>query len=123
MKATKNVKAQLPRMSAIIRDWAKYKHTSLRKLSKKMGKGENYLQQSIHINDIRPSMLIAISKALEINLFDHYLALLPESIRATEREKALLLQIEAMQNEKEQLQKELEQVKAERDKYWEKIGR
>jgi hypothetical protein len=122
MQKTQQKKIELPKMHQIIRVWVKYKRKSLRKLSKRMGKGENYLQQSIRSNDIRPSLLIALSSQLDLNLFEHYLALLPENIRPTEREKVLQKEIESLKTEIENLNKEVKRVEAERDKYWDALS-
>ena len=57
----KQRKKELPLMNGIIRAWIKSQGRSLRKLSKQMGQGENYLQQNLKSNDIRPSLLIELS--------------------------------------------------------------
>ncbi|MGE0636182.1 MAG: hypothetical protein AB7G44_09425 [Bacteroidia bacterium] len=123
MKKTLKAKPQLPRIAAIVRDWAKYKRTSLRKLSRRMGKSDNYLTRNMHENDVRPSLLLLLSEVLNINLFEHYTLLLPEHLQTTEREKLLHKKIESLETELEKMKEELEKVKQERDKYWEKIGR
>lgn len=106
---------QPPEMLGIITGWAKMRGTSLRKLSVKMKRNPNYLQQILARGDVKASVLLSLSDILHVNLFEYYLDQLPESKRTTQREKL-------MQEKITQLQKELEQVKAERDKYWEKIG-
>jgi len=123
MKKTPSVKKkrlssgmELPRISVLIRDWAKYKNTSLHKLSLQMGKSRNYLIQNLRSNDIRPSVLIELSGWLQTNLFDYYLPLLPHNLRPTRRETEL-------QKEIDTLQKEIETLKAERDKYWEALSK
>ncbi len=114
----KKRKKELPQMHAIIKGWVKYNGRSLRKLSKLMGQGENYLQQNLKSNDIRPSLLIELSGWLGVNLFEPYLLLLDANpiIKPTQKEQKLL-------NEIESLKKELEEVKKERDRYWEVIGK
>ncbi|MCG3166400.1 MAG: hypothetical protein POELPBGB_02179 [Bacteroidia bacterium] len=123
MKKPIRIKTPLPRISAAVRDWAKYKRTSLRKLSKKMGKEESYLHQALRSNDVKVSLLLALSPLLNQNLFEYYTTLLPEDLQATEREKLLHKKIESLETKLEKIKDELEKVKQERDKYWEKIGR
>ena len=123
MKKTIRPKVKLPRVAAIVRAWAKYKRSSLRKLSFKMGKSENYLYENMKGDDIRPSLLLILSEVLNANLFEHYTVLLPENLQTTEREKLLHKKIESLKTELEKINAELEKVKGERDKYWEKIGR
>ncbi len=108
-------KEQLPDMNMVVKGWAKASGRSLSELNRKLGRHHNFLQKTLRNRDIRPSVLIALSKLLSINLFEYYIAMLPESYRLTIHEKQLLRQIE-------ELKKELEQVKAERDKYWRAIA-
>jgi hypothetical protein len=122
MKKRTTKKIELPRVAALVRVWAKYKRTSLSKMSLKMGKNRNYLQQQLSSNDIRPTMLLELSEVLSRNLFEHYTVLLPEHLQTTEREKLLNKKIESLETELEKTNAELEKVKAERDKYWDKIG-
>lgn len=122
MKKARISQKELPRIAALVRGWAKYKRTSLRKMSLKMGKNENYLQQQLSSNDIKPTMLLNLSRVLNVNLFEHYTVLLPEPLQTTEREKLLHKKIESLETELEKIKEELEKVKQERDKYWEKIG-
>ena len=114
----KQRKKELPLMNGIIRAWIKSQGRSLRKLSKQMGQGENYLQQNLKSNDRRPSLLIELSGWLGANMFEPYLLILDANpiIKPTEKEQKLLTEIES-------LKKELEEVKKERDRYWEVIGK
>ncbi len=109
-------KKELPDIAAIARNWAKYKGTSLRSISRKLKKNPQYLHQNLHSRDVRPSVLLALSDFLGKNLFEYYLELLPPNVRPTAREKELIQEIEA-------LKKELKRVGEERDRYWEKIGK
>jgi transcriptional regulator with XRE-family HTH domain len=118
MKKTIKTKTELPRIAAIVRDWAKYKRTSLRKLSMRMGKSKNYLYDNMKGDDIRPSLLLILSEVLNANLFEHYTALLPDNLQTTEREKLLHKKIESLETELEKMKEELKKTEAERDKYW-----
>lgn len=109
-------KKELPDMAAIGRNWAKYKGTSLRSISRKLKKSPAFLRQSLSSRDVRPSVLLALSDFLGVNLFEYYLELLPEHVRPTTREKELQRKIEELENE-------LHRVGEERDRYWEKIGK
>lgn len=116
-------KYKLPPINKMVRDWAKYQNTSLRKLSLRMGQSETYLNKILRRRDIRPTLLITLSKWLNINLLEPYLLLLPEDLQTTEREKLLHKKIESLETELEKTKEELKKTEAERDKYWEKIGR
>jgi lambda repressor-like predicted transcriptional regulator len=107
---------QPPDMLNIITGWAKMRGTSLRKLSLKMHRNENYLQQILSKGEVKASVLLTLSDVLHVNLFEYYLDQLPESKRITQREKMMKEKITA-------LEKELETVKAERDKYWSAISK
>ena len=104
-------KKDLPDMAAIGRNWAKHKGTSLRSISRKLKKNPDFLRQSLSTRDARPSVLLALSDFLGVNLFEYYLELLPPHIRPTSREKELEKQLEALRNE-------LKRVEQERDRYW-----
>lgn len=101
-------------MSAIARNWAKHKGTSLKSVSRKLKKNPEFLRQSLHSRDVRPSVLIALSDFLSVNFFEYYLELLPPHARPTRREKELEKQIE-------ELRQELKRVGEERDRYWEVV--
>jgi len=122
MKKTIKPKIKLPRLAAIVRSWAKYKRTSLRKLSLRMGKSENYLYENMQGDDIRPSLLLILSEVLGANLFEHYTQLLPEPLQTTEREKKLQQEIENLKTENANLKQELRKTEAERDKYWDALA-
>lgn len=109
-------KNELPDINAIARNWAKYKGTSLNAISRKLKKHDAYLHQNLVSRNPRPSVLIALSDFLGVNLFEYYLELLPEHVRPTTREKELQRKIEELENE-------LHRVGEERDRYWEKIGK
>jgi len=85
--------------------------TSLSTLSKEMGQASNYLRWHLKQGNPKVMLLVELSTRLNVNLLEAYLPLIPAAVRATEAEKQLAL-------EKEALQKELEKVTAERDKYW-----
>lgn len=79
-----------------------------------MHRNRNYLQQILSRGHVKASTLLELSDVLHVNLFEYYLDQLPESKRITQREKMMKEKISA-------LEKELETVKAERDKYWEAV--
>jgi hypothetical protein len=107
-------KNELPDINAIARNWAKSKGTSLNSISRKLRRHETFLHQNLRNRDARPSVLIALSDFLSVNLFEYYLELLPEHVRPTAREKQL-------QKEIDELKKELKRVGEERDRYWEAV--
>jgi transcriptional regulator with XRE-family HTH domain len=114
MKAAKH--PQMPDMHTLIKGWAKLKGTSLRKLALKTGKSQTYYNKILKKNDPKASLLLELTDILHVNLFEYYLDLLPEHKRITQREKMMKETIAT-------LEKELETVKAERDKYWAAISR
>lgn len=108
-------KKDLPDMPAIARNWAKYKGTSLKSVSRKLKKNPEFLRQSLSTRDVRPSVLLALSDFLSVNLFEYYLELLPPHVRPTAREKELMQEMEELKNE-------LKRVGEERDKYWQALA-
>lgn len=108
-------KEQLPDIARLVKGWTKTAGRTLAELNNKTGKHHNYLQQILKNRDVRPSVLIALSRLLSVNLFEYYIALLPEALRPTMREKELLRQLD-------ELKKELKRVGEERDKYWEALA-
>jgi len=108
------MKEQQPELLEGLRAIAFRQSTSLRKLSLEMGQTANYI--TLHLKNGNPKvmLLVELSAKLHVNLLEAYLPLLPAEVRATEAEAQL-----ALENAK--LKKELEEVKAERDKYWSAI--
>lgn len=109
-------KEQLPDIAKLVKGWSKTAGRTLAQMNNKLGKHHNFLQQVLKNRDVRPSLLIALSRLLSVNLFEYYIALLPEPLRATQHEKELLRKIEQLQNE-------LKRVGEERDRYWEVISK
>ena len=107
-------KEQLPDITKLVKGWSKTAGRTLAQMNNKLGKHHNFLQQVLKNRDVRPSLLIALSRLLSVNLFEYYIALLPEPLRATQHEKELLRKIEQLQNE-------LKRVGEERDRYWQVI--
>jgi hypothetical protein len=77
-------------------------------LEKRMGKGKGYFQRIFKKLNPEVSILVTMSIELEYNLFEMFLGILPEHIRATRKEKQL-------QEEIANLKKELENITAQRD--------
>jgi len=106
----------LPKIYVIVKGYCKIGNTTLNKLSVKMGYHRTFLSERLKNNDIKVSLLLALSEELGINLFEHYENLLPLGLQNTARELGLKRMIT-------QLQEELFRVKAERDKYWEALSK
>jgi len=109
------LKNQLPDLLPMLKGYAKSRKSSLYRISKQMGMAPNYLSQKLKKPDANILLLLELSDMMNVNLLEHYLALLPPATQTTHRERALLMELENMR-------KELEQVRAERDKYWEVIS-
>jgi hypothetical protein len=108
------MKEQQPDVTEGLRAIAFRQGTSLSKLSKEMGQAANYIALHLKQGNPRVMLLVDLSTRLNVNLLEAYLDLLPDAVRATGAEAQL-----ALENAK--LKKELEEVKAERDKYWSAI--
>jgi FtsZ-binding cell division protein ZapB len=108
-------KEELPNIQSIVSQKVWEKETSLSELSRKLGQKPNFVYYHLSKRNPRVSHLIGLSEQLKVNLFEVYVNKLSEPLRPLSTEKALQKQIE-------ELKKELEQVKAERDKYWEALA-
>ena len=106
--------SNLPNIYSIIQNICREKSTSITQLSKDLGYSANHLNAILPKGNPKPSILIGLSNILEVNLLEPYMAQLKEEARSTSTERQLRYQLE-------QKEKELEQVKAERDKYWDAI--
>ncbi len=109
-------KNELPEIYTLTAGWAKRHGRTFAEMNRKLGKTHTFLRKALLNRDVRPSILIALSRLLSVNLFEYYIALLPEALRPTMREKELLRQLDELKNE-------LKRVGEERDRYWEKIGK
>jgi len=97
-------------------------------LSRKIGVSYVTLLRKMKSKSPPIGILLDISNALEINLLDRYLILLPKHIRQTQDGRNLVHEIElkqaeldALKQELAQVKKEKEKVEKERDKYWDAI--
>lgn len=97
-------------LSLMVSVYAKEREISIVQLSKNIGRNRAYLHQQLAKPDQPISLLLLLSTHLQHNLLEPYQAIIPETCRTTNAEKALQQQIAA-------LQKELEEVKKERDIY------
>ena len=87
----------LVRMQTTVRE------TNVRQLSLLMGGGPAFLSRALKRKDHHISLLIAMSIHLQKNLLDPYLQLLPPQLRATQRERELLQQVDDMEKQLLQL--------------------
>jgi len=115
MSALYNHRNIIPKLKEInfplqVSYYAKQREINLTQLSKNIGRTPTYLHHQIHKPDQPISLLLILSFHLQQNLLEPYQYIIPESCRTTNAEKALQQQIAA-------LQKELEDVKKERDIY------
>lgn len=114
---------QLPDLLKTVKTYAEMRKKRLSLMSKNLGKAPNYLSEKLKKNNAEILLLLQLSELLKVNLVEHYTALLSPTAQATHRERALYVEMEKQRKEIYELRKELEQVKAERDKYWEKVGK
>lgn len=109
-------KNQLPDLLETVKGYCKLRKRSLTRLSKTMGMAPNYLSLKLKNPNAEILLLLELSELLNVNLTEHYTALLPPALQTTHRERALLIELE-------QLKKELKRVGEERDRYWEVISK
>ena len=109
-------KKTVPNLLETVKGFAKMRKRSLKKLSTAMGMAPNYLSQKLKNPNAEILLLLELSELLNVNLTEHYTALLPPALQTTHRERALLIELE-------QLKKELKRVGEERDRYWEVISK
>ena len=83
---------------------------SMQQLSELMGKPGTFIKNNLAGKRISLPLLYALSVHLKQNLFEPFLTILPEPLRATQRETAL-------QEEIASLQKQLAEMTKERDIY------
>lgn len=107
-----NIKPRLAEINLplMVNVYAKEREISVIQLSKNMGRSASYLHHQLAKPDQPISLLLLLSTHLQHNLLESYQAIIPDTCRTTNAEKALQQQIAA-------LQKELEEVKKERDIY------
>lgn len=83
---------------------------SMRELSGIISENENYISQQIKHKNINIPLLYTLTIWLNVNMFEPFLLMLPEHKRGTRKEKELGEEIA-------RLNKELEDLKKERDIY------
>lgn len=93
---------------ALVKYQLKEHKQTQRHLSLSLNKEHNYLNRKIKTSKPDPVIILALSMHLGVNLFEPFQNLLPENIRATQKEKELQQQIA-------DLQKQLADITRERD--------
>ena len=114
--------SELPDLKKTVAHLVWEKKTSMTELSRKLGQKQNFVHYHLSNRDLRVSHLIALSEQLKTNFFQAYVDKLSEPLRPLAGEKLLLTTIEAQNTKINELEKELAQVKAERDKYWDAVA-
>lgn len=114
--------SELPDLKKTVEHLVWEKKTSMTELSRKLGQKQNFVHYHLSNRDLRVSHVIALSEQLKTNFFQDFVNKLSEPLRPLSSEKALHTVVEQKQNEIEALRKELETVKAERDKYWDALA-
>ena len=95
-------------IATLVKHHIKENKQGLNNLSRLVGKPQGYVSQQLKRKNASLPLLYALSLHLNVNLFEPFVALLPENISPTRKEKQLQQQIL-------DLQKQLDDVKKERD--------
>lgn len=105
----------LPDIANAIKAFADTQNSNRARVAKALGLSSSALAYLTKGRNPRIELIVALSEALEFNLLDLYLRLLPERLRATTETRLLEQQLNHSQQEKNALQQELDLVKRERD--------
>lgn len=105
----------LPDIANAVRAFADTQNSNRARVAKAIGISSSALAALIKGRNPRIELLLALSEALEFNLLDLYMRLLPERLRATTETRQMAEQMAEMQRQKEALRQELDSVKRERD--------
>lgn len=109
------MKNELPDLLNAVKALIREQGTTMSALSRALKKEPSYVNRNLHKKKPDVGLITDLSIVLGTNLFDLYGQNLPPNIRATEAERVLTAQIEA-------LRAELDQVRGQRDKYWDVIA-
>jgi transcriptional regulator with XRE-family HTH domain len=112
-------RANLPALELAIKAHAKRHQCTLTDFAKAMGLMPTSLARTLNHRDVRVSTLLGLCEAVSFNLFDNYIRLLPEHLRHTQETLMMQQQLDQKDAELEQLRKELDFAKHERDNYFE----
>ena len=113
---------ELPDLKKTVAHLVWEKKTSMTELSRKLGQKQNFVHYHLSNRDLRVSHVIALSEQLKTNFFQDFVNKLSEPLRPLAGEKTALNTIEVLNTKINELEKELAQVKAERDKYWDAVA-
>lgn len=105
----------LPDFDAAVKEFSITKNTNRARLAKVLGMSSPTLTGMIKGRNPRIELLLALSEALQVNLFDLYLRLLPEHLRATTETRQLQEQLDQMTKEKDALEAKLTNAERERE--------
>ena len=105
------MKNELPDLLNVVKALVTGQATTMSALSRAMKKDHTYVNRNLHKRDPTVGFVTELSTMLGTNLFELYGQNLPPDLRATDAERALRAELEAMS-------KELERVKAENEKLW-----
>ncbi|MCF8278448.1 MAG: hypothetical protein K9J17_17100 [Flavobacteriales bacterium] len=107
--------SELPDLKNLVKVFANTQNSNPARVAKAMGVTSSNLNDRTKGRNPRIEMLLALSEALEYNLLDFYLRLLPERLRSTTETRQLEQQIEELQAQHLALKQELESTTRERD--------
>lgn len=105
----------LPDIANAVKAFADTQNSNRARVAKALGTSSATLAALLKGRNPRIEMLLALSEALEFNLLDLYMRLLPERLRATTETRQMAEQMEGLQQEMDALRHELDSVKRERD--------
>ena len=114
-RTTKRTRDALPDLDGLVKAVAAMHGTTRMKVAAILGVDSSGLIKLLQSRNPKVERLMALSEAVQFNLFDTYLRQLPEHLRATTETRQMAEQMDQLHQEKLALQQELDSVKRERD--------
>ena len=114
-RTTKRTQSTLPDLDGLVKAVAAMHGTTRTKVAAIMGMDTSGLLKMLQSRNPKVERLMALSEAVQFNMFDTYLRQLPEHLRATTETRQMAEQMAQLHQEKLALQQELDSVKRERD--------
>lgn len=114
-RTTKRTRTTLPDLDGLVKAVAAMHGTTRTKVAAILDVDPAGLVRLLQSRNPKVERLMALSEAVQFNLFDTYLRQLPEHLRATTETRQMAEQMDKLQQEKLALQQELDSVKRERD--------
>jgi transcriptional regulator with XRE-family HTH domain len=114
-RTTKRTRTTLPDLDGLVKAVAAMHGTTRAKVAAILDVDPAGLVRLLQSRNPKVERLMALSEAVQFNLFDSYLRQMPEHLRATTETRQMAEQMDQLHQEKLALQQELDSVKRERD--------